>query len=831
MKFVKQDVLYALRQFRRTPTFTAVAVATLALGIGANTAFFGILNATLFRPLPYPGEGQIVHLRETAAKSGGQMPVSYPDFLDWKREQTSFSALTIYRTGMAVNLRTGGGAERVSTVMVDSDFLRVLGFQPLLGRDLRPEDDRIDAPVAILLPYPTWTRQFNADAQVIGRTVEVDGRSATIVGVLPAALNFFARADLVVDLGPYVKQLYLDGRTNHSNARALARLKPGVSPAAAQSAMDAIAAHLAEQYPKSNSGVGIALVGLHQYLTGEARQRQLLLMSAVGLVLLIVCVNIATLFLARACARDREMAVRAALGAGQRRLVQQIMVESLLLAAIGGALGLALAVGLSSALKSLVPFELLRLNAGGVPVMDWRVLLFALAVTLLTGISFGLMPARQLSRTSPNDVLKDHRAAMAPFHRRIQTLDLLVVAQVGSAALLLITAGLILRSLWSLSARPLGYEVEHVLSLRLASPGARFGGSPLRVAAFYKDAADRLAQLPGVESAAVTSNLAFGSNDSHMQFRLADRPAPAPGDYPSSSVRIVSGDYFRTMRIPLLAGREFSGAEPMPMLAAGRPAMNEAVAALQNLPMEIVVTQSFARHFWPGQDAVGKQILLGPADIQIAKCTVIGVVGDTTQDNLGQANHDEFYTSIRQFPFFPEYSLILRTRQDPAALVEAAKAKLREMTAAEPVYDVRPLATLVADSISGQTFQSKLIGGFAALALGLAAFGLYGVLAFNVGRRTHEIGIRMALGATRKHVAGNVFLRGFAMVIPGLALGAVGAWMLGRTLQSQLFGISVGDPLTYEAALLPLLIAAVLACWLPARRAARVDPVVALREE
>jgi putative ABC transport system permease protein len=507
------------------------------------------------------------------------------------------------------------------------------------------------------------------------------------------------------------------------------------------------------------------------------------------------------------------------------------MVESLLLAAIGGALGLAVAVGLSTALQSLVPFGLLRLNAGGVSVMDWRVLVFTLAVTLLTGLGFGVMPAWQLSRISPNDVLKDHRGAVTSSVGRLQTLDLLVVAQVGSAAVLLITAGFILHSLWSLSSRPLGYEPQHVLSMRLASPAARLGGSPLRVAEFYKEAAKRLAELPGVESAAVTSNLAFGRNDSHNQFRLPDRPAPAPSDYPSSSFRIVSSGYFRTMGIPLLQGRVFSGTEQMPALPAGAPSMKDAIAAMQKLPLEIIVTRSFARHYWPGQDPIGKHLLLGPADIQIAKCTVIGVVGDTTQDNLSQSNHEEFYASIRQFPFFPEYSLVMRTRQDPAALIQSAKLQLRQMTATEPVYDVLPLATRVADSISGQTFQSRLIGGFAALALALASFGLYGVLAFNVGRRTHDIGIRMALGAPRKSVAGNVFFRGFAMVIPGLAIGSLGAWAVGRSLQSQLFGISADDPRIYVAALLPLLVAAVLACWLPAHRAAKVDPVVALREE
>ncbi len=831
MQFLKQDVLYAVRQFRKNPVFTVVVIATLALGIGANAAFFGVIDATMLRPLPYPAESRLVHLQERTTKSGGLMPVSYPDFLDWKREQTSFSALTIYRTSEAVNLKTGSGAERMSTVMVDSDFLKVLGFQPMLGRDFRPEDDGTNAQPTILLPYSTWARYFNSDAQIVGRSVDVDGQSATIVGVLPAAFHFFTGSKLVMALGPYAERYYLQARASHSNAMALGRLKPGVSLATARSEMNAVALHLAERYPKSNSGVGVALMGLHEYLTGAARQRQLLLMGAVGLVLLLVCVNIATLFLARSSARDREMAIRTALGAARPRLIRQVMVESLLLAAIGGALGLAVAVGLSTALESLVPYGLLRLSAGGISVMDWRVLVFTLAVTLLTGIGFGVMPAWQLSRTSPNEVLKERRGAVTSAAGRIQTLDLLVVAQVGSAAVLLITAGFILRSLWSLSSRPLGYEPEHVLSMRLASPAARLGGSPLRVAEFYREAAKRLAELPGAESAAVASNLAFGSNDSHNQFRLPNRPAPAPSDYPSSSFRIVSADYFRTMGIPLLQGRVFSGTEQMPALPGGAPSMKDAIAALQKLPMEIIVTQSFARHYWPGQDPIGKHLLLGPASIQIAKCTVIGVVGDTTQDNLGQTNHEEFYASIRQFPFFPEYSLVMRTRQDPAAMIESAKSKLRQMTPTEPVYDVLPLATRVADSISGQTFQSRLIGGFAVLALALASFGLYGVLAFNVGRRTHDIGIRMALGAPRKSVAGNVFFRGFAMVIPGLAIGSLGAWVVGRSLQSQLFGISANDPRIYLAALVPLLVAALLACWLPAHRAAKVDPVVALREE
>jgi predicted permease len=831
MRFLKQDVQYAARQFIRTPGFTIVAVITLALGIGANSAFFSVIDATILQPLPYPQESQLVNLSERNTKSGGSMPVAYADFVDWKQQQTSFSALTIYRTAQTVNMKMSDGAYRMSTVMVDADLLKVLGYKPMLGRDLRPEDDLANAPVTVLLPNSTWVARFNSDAQVVGRVVDLDGRSATIVGVLPPEFHFFSGADLIMPLGPYVAQLYMGTRNNHSNARALGRLKPGVTLAAATSEMSAIASRLSEQYPKSNSSTGVELTGLHEYLLGAARQRQLLLMAAVGLVLLIVCVNIATLFLARSCSRDREMAIRTALGAGRPRLVRQVMVESMLLAAVGGGLGMLLAVGLSSALKSLVPGAILRFNEGQISAVDWRVVVFTLAITVLTGVGFGLLPAWQLSHASPNDVLKDHRTIVARIGRRFQALDLMVIAQVGSAALLLVTSGLILRSVWLLSNRPLGYEPEHVLSLRLASPGARFGGAPVRVAQFYQEAADRLAQLPGVEAAAATSNLAFGFNDSHNQFRIADRPVPAPGDYPSASFRVVSPDYFRAMSIPVLQGRVFTGTESEPVLPPGAPAMKDAVAALQKNPTDIVVTRSFAQHYWPGQNPIGKGLLLGPPDLMISRCTVVGVVGDSTQDNLGQTNHEEFYVSLRQFPFFGEYSLLMRTAQDPATLIESSRAQLKQLTTTEPVYDVRPLVTRVADSISGQTFQSRLIGGFAVLALGLATFGLYGVLAFNVGRRTRDIGIRMALGAPRTSVVGNVFFRGFAMVIPGLAIGATGAWFLGRALQSQLYEVTASDPLIYAAALLPLSVAAALACWMPARRASRVDPMVALREE
>lgn len=387
-----RDLRFAFRTLAKSPGFTAVAVITLALGIGANTAFFGVLNTTLFRPLPYQQPEQLVHINERVTKSNAVMPVSYPNFVDWKHQQTSFSALAIYRTDSPVNLTTETGTDRVSTVLVDHDFLKALGFRVARGRDFTADDDRIGAPLTVLITDATWSRRFSSDPGVVGRTVRVDRKPATIVGILPPAFQFFRNSELILPLGPFVEQMYMQMRDDHSNAMVVGRLKPGLSLQAAKEEMESIAAHLAEQYPKTNSGVGVTLMGLRQYLMGDAQQRQLLLMGAVGLVLLIVCVNVATLSLAHACARDREMAVRAALGAGRSRLIRQLLAECLLLAAIGGGLGLLLATGLSASFDSLVPFQLQQLNSAGAPVVDLRVGAFAFIVTLLNGTGLWLGP-------------------------------------------------------------------------------------------------------------------------------------------------------------------------------------------------------------------------------------------------------------------------------------------------------------------------------------------------------------------------------------------------------------------------------------------------------
>jgi predicted permease len=825
------DIKYGIRQLIKSPGFSTVAVLTLTLGIGANTAFFGVLNTILLRPLPYPQSGQLVHIQERAITSNRDKSVSYPNFIDWKRVQTSFTALTIYRPDATLNLMTKTGTDRVPAVQVDHDFLKVLGYQPVLGRDFTAEDDRTGAPLAVLVTNGAWSRRFNSDPGVLGRTVQVDGQSATIVGVLPPTFQFFRNCELIVPLGPFVEQMYMQMRECRSNTYVVGRLKPGRSLSAAKDEMGAIASHLAEQYPKTNADISVRLTDLRQYLVGNAKQQQVLLMSTVGLVLLIVCVNVATLSLARSCARYHEMSIRAALGAGRGRLIRQMMAECLLLAAVGGGLGLLLAAGLSTALDSLMPFQIRQLNPAGVPIIDFRVGIFTFIVTLLTGLAFGLTPAWQLSHANPNGALKDRSAANQSSLGLTRTAGFLIAAQVGLATILVIVSGLVLRSLWSLSNMPLGYQAEKVLSLRLASPITRMDGSFLRAGVFYTEAVERLAQLPGVEAVAAVSDVAFGGSNSSNQFRILDRPVPAPSQYPSSPRRIISSDYFRVMGIPLLQGRCFDGQEPIPPFPSGAATVGDYLAVYHKLTLDTMVTRSFAQHYWPGENPIGKRFLVGSPDTDLCVLTVIGVVGDTKQDNLAQTNHEEFYFSIRQFPLYPEFSLILRTRGNPSALIDVVRAELRKMTTTEAVYDVRPISSRIAESISGRSFQTQLISLFAGLALLLASVGVYGVLAFNVGRRSREIGIRIALGASPKYAIGNVFFRGFTLVLPGLVLGLLGAWALGRYIESQLYGVTVTDPLTYAIGSLTLLLSAVLACWIPARRAAKVDPMEALRYE
>jgi len=826
------DLRFALRMFAKSPGFTAIVVFTLALGIGANTAIFSVINTTFLRALPYADPDELVHVSETS-KQWDDMSVSYPNFLDWQAAQTSFSALAIYRTD-GQKLETPVSTERVNVGYVSGEFFRAVGIHVTQGRDLAPADDVAAAAPVVWISHDVWLRQFAGAADAVGRTTILDGRNVSIAGILPSAFRFHRGIDVIVPLAPYAGAMFMLNRENHNGTSVIGRLKPGVTIETARAEMKGIAERLAKEYPSANAGAGINLKPLRDRIAGWARNNLVLLSAAVGMVLLIACVNVANMLLARAGARDREMAIRASLGATRRDLLRQLLLESLLLAFVGGALGLLVgAWGYDFARSQLVPWELRNLieqSGGG---LDGRVLAFAAGVALLTGIGFGFAPAWQLSHINPNDALKNTRRLVRTVFGRFHLGDLLVVAQVALALILLVGSGLMIRSLQRLSGVASGLSPERVLTLRVtAPPMEQYQRNPYGHVRFHEEVLAAVQQLPEVESAAFGSSLPFSWNTSSSWVFRTDRPAPAASDYPSANSHVVTLDYFRTMGIPLLRGRTFDGHEPQPTVPPGGLAgMETLVEIYKDIVIDAVISQRFADLLWKGEDPVGKQFQMGKPEMKLPRFRVIGLAGNTTQNGLDQEAPPEFYVTLRQFPAPMDQFLVVRSRIDPAALTAAVRGAIKRVAPRETVFDVKLMAQRIDETVAGRRFNMNLFVFFGGVALLLSAIGIYGVLAFNVSRRTRETGIRMALGAQRRDIILATLAHGFALVLPGTLLGLAGAWAGSRLLQSQLYAISGTDPLAFLAGGLLLLLIAFVACALPARRAASVDPTQALRAE
>jgi predicted permease len=823
------DLRFALRQLLKHPGFTAVAVLTLALGIGANTAIFSLVNTAFLRALPYPHPDQLMYLSERSA-AGDNMPVSYPNFLDWQSQQDVFSGLAVFHDAEG-KLKTERGTEMVAVLHVSAEFFNVLGVRPLQGRDLRPEDDRPGAERVAWITAEAWQRLFNNAPNLVGRSFTLDGKSLTLAGILPADYRFPRRADVVTTIAPCARDYFLDLRANHSNASAVARLKPGVSLATAQARMDALTQRLAEEYPEVNKGIGAKVVPLREQLAGGSRAQLFLLLGAVGLVLLIACVNVANLLLVRSFAREREMAIRSSLGASKSHLLRQLLVESLVLAAAGGVIGAFVGLWGYEFANRLVPFEVRQVV--DVSGFDLRLLLFTVGITLATGVAFGLAPAWQLSHLSPVDALKQTPRDVRTVFGRIRLSDLLVVGQTALALMLLIGAGLLIRSLHRLLQVNTGYEATRVLTLELTSPPVeQFQRDPGLFTRHAERVLDAVQGLTGVEAAAVASGLPFTWSQSFTVFYRGDQPEPAAGEFPSASQHTVSPDYFRALGIRLVRGRVFDGTEPEFRLPAGieiTPANLPII--FKDVTLSAIVSQKMAQRFWPGEDPVGKRFRLGFPNLGLPWVEIVGVVSNTVQTGLDDGEATEFYLPLRQWPVPMNMHLVLRTRLEPASIVNSVRTAIASVARDEPIRDIRVLAERIESSTANRRFNRNLFAGFAATALGLALIGLYGVLAFNVGIRTREIGIRMALGASRHAVVRSVVRRGLALVLPGIGVGLAGAWAMGRVLQSQLFEIQGHDPLTHAIGALLMTVIALLAAWLPARRAARVDPMVALRAE
>ena len=801
------DIRYTLRLLAKTPGFTAAALLTLALGIGANSAIFSVIDAVLLRGLPFPEPERLVVVWERNMPSQRNTVASPANFEDWRRLNTSFESLAAFVTAQT-NLTGAGEPERLVVQRVSPGFFDVLGAKPAAGRALTAEDDAAEGAPVVVLSDALWRRRFAADPDVIGRTVMLDGDAQTVVGVMPrdfhltikematttAKAELWAPARLAQVTTPRGRFLTVAGR-----------LRQGVSVEDARAEMEYIAAALERQYPEFNTNKSVNVVPLRDQLVGNVRPALLMLSAAVGLVLLIACANVANLLLMRAATRRQEIAIRSALGAARLRVVRQLLTESLCLSVIGGLLGLLLALWGTDLLLALAPADLLGVSDVHV---DVRVLGFTAAVAVVTGFVFGLVPAVQASNVDLNTSLKAGGRHGTADRGAARLSRLLVVSEVALAVVLLIGAGLLLRSFVGLRSVDPGFRPEGVVTARVELPSQSYPEEPQQIG-FYRALLERVRAMPGVRSASAVSTVPFGGLGSRTRMWIEGRPAPAPGEEARTDVTVIDPAYFETMDIPLLEGRTFTAREA------------ETAADV------VVVSEMLAREHFPGESPIGRRVKVNMGE-EPAFCEIVGVVGDVRHRSLEEPLHPMVYWPHPKL-VVPGMTLVVRADGDPDALLPAVTGAVREMDPNLPVSGVRPLESWMADSLARSRFTTTLLAVFSVVAFSLSVIGIYGVLSYAVTLRTQEIGIRMALGAQRTDVVGMVLREGIRLAVAGLAVGIVAAVALNRYIASLLYGVAGTDAATYAGASLLFLAVAVVACTLPARRASSVDPVTALR--
>jgi putative ABC transport system permease protein len=794
--------------FLKNPGFTLIAVITLALGIGANTAIFSVVNAVLLRPLPYHESDRLVVL-STNENDGALGNTGYETFVDWRERSRSFERIVAIRSWGGA-LTGQGEPEVIRGLRVSADYFKLLGVSPALGRDFRVEEDRPDTRFVVIISNSLWERRFNSDPRVVGKQLVLSDQPFTIVGVMPSgftdflAANFHNGAEAWAPIGYDITQPFACRTCQH--LKAVARLKPGVTIGRARAEMSDIMNLMSREHPKIYATPAISVARLQDQFTRAIRPALYLLLVAVGLVLVIACANIANLLLARANERAKEMAIRAALGAGRWRIIRQLLVESLLLSLTGAAAGVTLALWGTELLTGLSPAKMLQLQ----PVTtDARVLGFTLLVSLLTGLFFGLAPAWQAARQDAQLALKES-GRISPGRRQRRLRQSFVVAEFVLALVLLVGAGLLIRSfLRVLDTKP-GFESRNLLTMRISASSASRYRDAAQVSAFYGDAIERVRALPGVEAAGVVSNLPFGGNMDMSGFHVEERPLANPADAPSAERYSVSPDYLRAMGIPLLRGRGFTEQDNA------------------NAPLVALINHTAARRIWPNEDPLGKRIRLGGVDGPLR--SVVGIVGDVNHYDLETPPGLQAYIPHPQWTD-PYMQLVVRGAAEPGSLTGAVRQSIRELDPEMPVHGAATMRQLVSASLAQRRFTLLLIAAFAAVALLMAAIGLYGVTAYSVTQRTQEIGVRLALGARRADVLRLVVGQGLRLVALGLALGLMSALALTRLMKKFLFEVSATDPVTFAGIALLLALVALLACWVPARRATKVDPMIALRCE
>ena len=810
METVLQDVRFGLRMLIKNPGVTAVAVITMALGLGANTALFSVVNGVMLKSLPFKDPDRLVFALETNAEFPPPgISASTLNYRDWKEQSKSFEAMTA-RQPFTGNLTSSDRPEKIQGEKVTWDYFPTLGVTPIHGRNFIAEEDRPGAQPVILLSKGLWLRRFGGDLKIIGQAIPINGQSVTVIGVMPND----TRPNIEL-WGPLAISYQNADRGLH-NVQIVARLASGVTQMQAQAEMSTISARLAAQYPEFNTGWGVTLVRYKDMVILNIRQALMILLAAVGVVLLIACANVANLLLARSAARSSEIAVRLALGARRGRLIRQLLTESILISLIGGAIGVAVAVGLTKAL--------IGLNSQGIPRaaeigVDGRVLGFALLASVLSGALFGLIPAWQASNPNLNETLKEGGKSAAGHGRGNLLRGLLVIVQVALAFTLLAGAGLLIKSFSRLQDVDVGFNRERLLSMQISLPPAQYKDGT-SVSGFYLEAIRRLSALPGVNSVGGISQTPLASGGPQFTFSVEGRSLPTPAEAPLASYRIITPGYFQTMGILLFKGRALTEADDQQALQA------------------VVINQNLAEKMWPGEDPIGKRMTVGvPLPNEKPDwVTVVGVVGNVKHTTLAGETGMQMYQTSAQSPFVTggigrTMNFLLRTDTTPKALTDSARKVFAGLNPTLPISNVKTMEDIIYDSVAPFRFNMFLLGLFAAIAMALTLVGVYGVMNYAVTQRTQEIGIRMALGAHPMSVCGLVLQQGLILSFAGLLFGLAGSLGLMRLISGLLFGVSANDPITLMAVAAGLVITTLVACYIPAHRATRIDPIIALRRE
>ena len=804
-----QDFRYGFRTLRKNAGFTSVALITLALAIGANTAIFSVVYSALLQPLPYANPDRLVILNETHPRIG-TITVSYPNFLDWRGQNHVFSSMAVM-AGIRYNLSGIAQPETIRGQAVSFNFLSLIGVHPLLGRDFDPSEDKPGARPVVMLTYQLWQSHFAGRQDVIGRSVSLDGRDFTIVAVLPANFRTTEKVSVLEPLGVWLaSKSSAMVRDTRGDTAAIGRLASGVTLARARTEMEGIAARLATAYPADNSEFGIALQPIRELFVGDIRPAILVLFGAVTFVLLIACANVANLFLMRAAGRTSEIALRVAVGATSGRIIQQMLVESFVVAGLGGVLGLGLAFVGIEAMRSLIPAAAM---SGDGTNLNGAVLLFALGATALSAITFGLAPAIESVRASVHAHLKESGKSSTGGARQHRWRNMLVVAEFTLSVILLAGAGLMLKSVHHLNAVDPGFRPDHLLRLNIILTPTRYPNS-VAIGTFWRRLLDGVRALPGVENTALGNNVPLTNSHDRGDITVEGMSLPAPGSFPHPDFHAASPGYLHTLEVRLISGRDFTDAD------------SEAA------PRVALINARFARALFPAQDPVGKRLISGrpyPAR-KLEWITIVGVVDDTRMYGLANPSRLEIYQPLEQSAPH-DMDLIVRSRIDPTALTSSIRTVVASIDPNQPITSITTMDQLLQDSFGSRRLTLILLGLFSVLALVLAGIGIYGVVSYSVVQRTREIGIRMALGAGHDHVMTMVLLQGARIAAAGVIMGMLAAFGLTRYLEKLLFSVSPADPATFGMVALVLALVALLACYIPARRTLRVDPITALRYE